>query len=221
MEIRAGGPGQAPVSVAVTMRTPGNDFELAAGFLRTEGLIRDRGDVAAVNYYELPAEEQRYNVVTVRLSRPFDPGLLGRRNFYATSSCGVCGKASLDQVEVHCEPIPPGPVVGRATVLGLSATLRAASGYSNRPEDCTRPGCSIHEVTFSLCAKTLVVTTQWTSWWDARSWRTSFPCTIGWSWYPAGSGSRSSRSAPWPGSLSSARSPLRPAWRWTPPDGSA
>src|SRR5207249_4159250 len=95
MEIRAGGPGQDAVSVAVTMRTPGNDFELAAGFLFTEGLIRGREDIVSVAYCELPADEQAYNVVTVRLSVPFDPSLLAR-NFYATSSCGVCGKASLE-----------------------------------------------------------------------------------------------------------------------------
>jgi FdhD protein len=125
LEIRAGGPGQEPASVAVTMRTPGHDFELAAGFLYTEGLLGSREDVASVAYCELPAEEQQYNVVTVRLTRPFDPGAL-QRNFYATSSCGVCGKASLDQVEVRCAPLPGGPAVAASTLLGLPGTMRRA-----------------------------------------------------------------------------------------------
>jgi FdhD protein len=125
MEIRAGGPGQDPVSVAVTMRTPGNDFELAAGFLFTEGLITARDEVISVAYCELPAEEQEYNVVTVRLSSPFDPGSL-RRNFYATSSCGICGKASIDQVELRCAGLPLGPVIGRSVILGMPSTLREA-----------------------------------------------------------------------------------------------
>jgi FdhD protein len=123
MEIRAGGPGQDPVQVAVTMRTPGHDFELASGFLFTEGLIRLRGDVVSVSYCELPPEEQRYNVVTVRLSEPFDPGAV-RRNFYATSSCGICGKASLEQVAVRCEAIPPGPSIRASTINRLPDALR-------------------------------------------------------------------------------------------------
>jgi FdhD protein len=125
MEIRAGGPGQEPASLAVTMRTPGNDFELATGFLWTEGLIRSRDDVVSVAYCELPPEEQRYNVVTVRLSRPFDPTSL-QRNFYATSSCGVCGKASLDQVKVACAGVGSGPVVARSAITGFPARLREA-----------------------------------------------------------------------------------------------
>jgi FdhD protein len=125
MEIRAGGPGQEPVNVAVTMRTPGNDFELAVGFLFTEGLVRSGAEVASVAYCELPEEEQQYNVVTVRLTRPFDPEAL-RRNFFATSSCGVCGKASMDQLEVRCEHIPPGPTVPASTILRLPVALRDA-----------------------------------------------------------------------------------------------
>jgi FdhD protein len=125
MEIRAGGPGQEPASVAVTMRTPGSDFELAVGFLCTEGLIRSRDEIASVAYCELPAEEQRYNVVTVRLNRPFNRQGI-QRNFYATSSCGVCGKASLEQVEVTCPPIPPGPVVQAPVILALPEALRKA-----------------------------------------------------------------------------------------------
>jgi FdhD protein len=123
MEIRAGERGEEPVSVAVTMRTPGSDFELAVGFLYTEGLIEGRADVVAVNYCELPADEQRFNVVTVRLSRPFDRSAL-QRNFYATSSCGICGKASLEHVEVTCGPIAPGPVVESGVLLGLPGALR-------------------------------------------------------------------------------------------------
>jgi FdhD protein len=125
MEIRVGGPGQEPGGVAVTMRTPGHDFELAAGFLFTEGLIRSRDEVDTIAYCELPAAEQRYNVVTVRVSRPFDVDAV-RRAFYATSSCGICGKASMDQVEVRCAHLPPGPEVAASTIRALPQSLREA-----------------------------------------------------------------------------------------------
>jgi FdhD protein len=123
MEIRVGGPNQEPAAVAVTMRTPGADFELAVGFLFTEGLIDGRDELATVAYCELPPEEQHYNVVTVRLRRPFDPDA-SRRTFAVTSSCGVCGKASLEDVEVRCTPLSPGPVICRSTVAGLPEALR-------------------------------------------------------------------------------------------------
>jgi len=124
MEIQAAGPGEDPVSVAVTMRTPGNDFELAVGFLWTEGLLRSPDDILSVKYCEVPAEEQHYNVVTVRLSHPF--ALESQRNFFATSSCGVCGKASLDQVHVQCAGVAPGPNVSRTVILELPDALRTA-----------------------------------------------------------------------------------------------
>ena len=126
MEIRAGGPGQEPVSVAVTMRTPGHDFELAVGFMVGEGLIHGRHEVASVRYCDLPPEEpQLYNVVSVFLTRPFDPGGAERR-FYTTSSCGICGKASLDQVEVHCAVIPPSEPLPASVVVSLPDALRKA-----------------------------------------------------------------------------------------------
>jgi FdhD protein len=123
MEIRAGGPGEEAAAVAVTMRTPGGDFELAVGFLFTEGLIAGPEDVARVAYCDLPREEQQYNVVTVSLSRAFDPTSL-RRNFYATSSCGICGKAALEDVETHCVPVGPGPVVSGSVIGALPGMLR-------------------------------------------------------------------------------------------------
>jgi FdhD protein len=126
MEIRAGGPGQEPVSVAVTMRTPGNDFELAVGFLHSEGMLDSAEEISSVRYCELPpGEPQHYNIVTVALERPFDSGALNR-NFYATSSCGVCGKASLDEVTIRCSPLPPAPPVPASVVLGLPDSLRRA-----------------------------------------------------------------------------------------------
>jgi FdhD protein len=125
MEIRVAGPGQEPISVAVTMRTPGGDFELAAGFLLTEGLI-GTGDVRRVSYCEdLEPEDQHFNVVTVDLARPFDPALL-HRNFLATSSCGICGKASLEHVEVICPRVAAGPTVRARAIAAMPTELRAA-----------------------------------------------------------------------------------------------
>jgi FdhD protein len=125
LEIRVEGPGQEPVQVAVTMRTPGGDFELAAGFLFTEGLV-EPGAIKRVAYCDnLPGEDQRYNVVSVTLDRPFDAETL-RRNFYATSSCGVCGKAALEDIEVRCDPVAPGPEVPVARIVELPDRLREA-----------------------------------------------------------------------------------------------
>jgi FdhD protein len=123
MEIRAGAVGQEPVSVAVTMRTPGSDFELAAGFLVTEGLVAP-GAIEKVSYCDTVEVEHGYNIVTVRTSAPLVLG--SARNFYATSSCGICGKASLDAVEISCDHVAPGPVVAGDVLRSLPAALRAA-----------------------------------------------------------------------------------------------
>jgi FdhD protein len=131
MEIRAHGPGQEAVRVAVTMRTPGGDFELAVGFLFTEGLIRP-GDVRQVAYCDdVGMEDQRYNVITVALAERFDETVL-HRNFFATSSCGVCGKAALEDVEVRCAPIPLGFTVPVATIIELPDRLRSAQRVFDR-----------------------------------------------------------------------------------------
>jgi FdhD protein len=131
MEIRVEGPGQEPISVAVTMRTPGGDFELAAGFLFTEGLIAP-GDVRRVAYCDnLPGEDQHYNVVSVTLGRPFDAAGLSR-NFFASSSCGICGKAALEDVEVRCDVVAPGPEIAVSVLLGLPERLREAQKVFER-----------------------------------------------------------------------------------------
>jgi FdhD protein len=129
MEIRVEEPGSDQRNVAVTMRTPGHDFELAVGFLLTEGLITGRDDVRTVRYCAVPREEQHYNVVSVAVTRALE---FEQRNFYATSSCGVCGKASLDAIDVHCAPIGAGPVVAPAVVTSLPDALRRSQAVFDR-----------------------------------------------------------------------------------------
>jgi FdhD protein len=125
LEILAAGPDQEPIAVAVTMRTPGSEAELAVGFLRTEGLIRGP-EVLRVTFGDPRANAQPDDTAIVHLDRPFDPSLVAERHFVATASCGICGKASLDEVAVRCDPIPDGPRVGRQTLIGLPDTLREA-----------------------------------------------------------------------------------------------
>jgi FdhD protein len=125
LEIRAGGPGQTSVAVAVTMRTPGHEAELAVGFLRTEGLI-EGADVASTTYGDPATESQPDDTILVRLTRPFDDSQVAERHFIATASCGICGKASIEEVALRCDPIPPGPVVQRTIILALPDLLRAA-----------------------------------------------------------------------------------------------
>jgi FdhD protein len=125
LEIRAAGPGQDPVAVAVTMRTPGSEAELAIGFLRTEGLIHGP-EVLRVAFGDPAAMNQPDDQVTVHLSRRFDDTKVAERHFVATASCGICGKASLDEIAVRSDPIPAVPVVPRAVILALPDLLRAA-----------------------------------------------------------------------------------------------
>jgi FdhD protein len=119
-------------TVAVTMRTPGSDFELAAGFLYGEGIVSSQEDIKKISYCVDPDvdAEQQYNIVNVELrdTREYDLRPL-ERHFYTTSACGVCGKASLEQLEVRgCPAIPPGPEVAAQTIYSLPEKLRAAQG---------------------------------------------------------------------------------------------
>ena len=125
LEIRAAGPDQEPVAVAVTMRTPGHEAELAVGFLRTEGLIGGP-EVVDIEGGDPLTLSQPDDTIVVRLSRPFDDSAVAERHFVATASCGICGKASIDEVALRCDPLPDGPVVPRTVVLALPDLLRAA-----------------------------------------------------------------------------------------------
>jgi FdhD protein len=123
MEIRVQAPGAEPQPVAVTMRTPGNDFELAVGFCVTEGILTDPDQLAEVAYCIGEEGRQEYNVVTLRVRTPVDLG--PQRSFAVNASCGLCGKATLDDLEVRCAPVGDGLRVARTTLLSLPERLRA------------------------------------------------------------------------------------------------
>ncbi|MBW4615823.1 MAG: formate dehydrogenase accessory sulfurtransferase FdhD [Desmonostoc vinosum HA7617-LM4] len=113
-------------TVAVTMRTPGADFELAAGFLYSEGVINSKEDIQRMSY--CVDGEQQYNIVNVELRAGLIPNLQPlERHFYTSSACGVCGKASLEALNLREYPeIFPGPIVTDETIYSLSTQLRAA-----------------------------------------------------------------------------------------------
>jgi FdhD protein len=126
LEIRLDG-----IPLTVTMRTPGSDVELAQGFLLTEGVIAAREDVATVRYCQGAEQDSQntYNILDVTLSPGVPaPAVDITRNFYATSSCGVCGKASLDAIELISQHSPGDDPsrVSAATLAAMPPQLRSA-----------------------------------------------------------------------------------------------
>jgi FdhD protein len=121
--------------LAVTMRTPGHDIDLAMGFLLTEGIIGSAGDVVTAQLCAGTDTPNTYNVVDVVLGDDVPPPVTDpSRNFYTTSSCGVCGKASIDavrtrsQFDVAADPL----VVPARTLAALPDRLRAAQRTFDR-----------------------------------------------------------------------------------------
>jgi formate dehydrogenase accessory protein FdhD len=122
LEIRVNG---HPLSV--TMRTPGNDFELAAGFLFTEGLIQRAEQIISIEHAKECRATERGNIVDVKLAPDVELDLeKTRRNFFATSSCGICGKASIDAVRARgVRPANANFRVSPETICAMPEKLRA------------------------------------------------------------------------------------------------
>jgi FdhD protein len=126
LEIRVGGK-----PLTVTMRTPGNDFDLARGFLVSEGVVAAESDIAAIRYCAGATADggNTYNVLDVLLAEGVPlPDVSVERNFYTTSSCGLCGKASLDAVRTNSRwHVDRDPLrLNAATIATLPDKLRAA-----------------------------------------------------------------------------------------------
>jgi FdhD protein len=118
LEIRVGGE-----SFSITMRTPGHDFDLATGFLVSEGVVTGRDDVQAIRYCSGVDDSGRntYNVLDVALAPGVEqPGTDLARHVYTTSSCGVCGKASIDAVRTSSShPVAGDPITIDASLLTM------------------------------------------------------------------------------------------------------
>jgi len=115
-------------TVAVTMRTPGADFELAAGFLYSEGILKSRDDILRISY--CTDAEQQYNTVNVTLRGGELPDTARlERHFTTTSACGVCGKASLEGLELQACALPESTfTVAPEVITALPDKLRKAQG---------------------------------------------------------------------------------------------
>jgi FdhD protein len=115
-------------ALAVTMRTPGNDFELAAGFLLTEGVVETAAQIRTLRYCVGEDETQEFNVLNADLSSDAPGRTAGERSFMTTSSCGLCGKTSIDTVrarssyDVSSDEVSVTPAV----LASLPERLRAA-----------------------------------------------------------------------------------------------
>lgn len=123
LQVLAAGPDQQPVEVAVTMRTPGHEDELAIGFLVSEGLVAP-DDVTGTSIGNPAHDARPDDHVLVHLARSFDAGTVAQRRTVATASCGICGKASIDDVVRRCDPLPDGPHMDAAVIRGLPGRLR-------------------------------------------------------------------------------------------------
>lgn len=122
LEIRVAG-----CAVAVTMRTPGDDLDLAAGFLVTEGIIHGPDDIASLGYCPTDDPDSVSNIVNLN---PVDPELVDperwRRAVYTTSSCGICGRASIDRVRQAAEPIGSALRLEPAQLYDMALALQGA-----------------------------------------------------------------------------------------------
>ncbi|MFZ5990931.1 MAG: formate dehydrogenase accessory sulfurtransferase FdhD [Deinococcota bacterium] len=115
-------------TIAVTLRTPGNDFELAAGFLFGEGVIQQRSEIKRIAYCVEEGQEQRYNIVSVELRSQALPRLPTlERHFFTTSACGLCGKASIESLSARgLSPVSGDSTISAKVLRELPEKLRKA-----------------------------------------------------------------------------------------------
>lgn len=131
-------------NISVTMRTPGHDFELAIGFLFTEGILKNVADIAAIEYFFMPCAKNKENILVVKLQDDVVFNLQNTdRNFYTSSSCGVCGKASIEAIRT----ISPDVIV--------KDNLKISSEFLHRLPEILRNNQNIFEITGGLHASAI------------------------------------------------------------------
>ena len=129
LEIRVAGE-----TVAVTMRTPGDDRWLTAGFLIAEGIVSDVEELSRSYHCGSPAEEGYGNTIDVLPAAgvvlPLDRTEASRRGTLTTAACGVCGRLSIEDLEARCEPVEPGPQVSAKIVSEVIDALRTGGVHA-------------------------------------------------------------------------------------------
>jgi FdhD protein len=131
-------------NISVTMRTPGHDVELAIGFLFTEGVIKSAVDISENGYYFKPCSNNKQNILLIKLREDVSLNLQNTdRNFYTTSSCGVCGKASIEAIRT----ISPGAIA--------NDDLEITSEFLHRLPEILRDNQDVFELTGGLHASAL------------------------------------------------------------------
>ena len=145
IEVRING-----VSIAVIMRSPGSDFELAAGFIVTEGIIDSIDQIGTISYCDQAEEPNRRNVVDVSLSKGVQiDHQKFKRNFYASSSCGVCGKASIDALTKRIEKLGCSLFVKGSVLCALPDIMRSEQAIFSKTG-------SLHAAAFFDCGGSLI-----------------------------------------------------------------
>jgi FdhD protein len=208
-------------TLAVTMRTPGHDFELAAGFLLAEGLIGRRDEIRRIAYCTDSSEPQQFNIVNVELASASLPELAPlERHFYTTSACGVCGKAGLENLQRRYSSLDLKWKVSSEVISRLPLQLRAHQPLF------ARTGGLHAAALFDRCGHLLALRedvgrqTPWTSFWAGRSWRTDPPSQSTWCWSVGGPATNWPKKL-WPPAFPFC-APSRPpaVWRWSWPGNS-
>jgi FdhD protein len=118
-------------AVSITMRTPGHDAELAAGFLLTEGIVRRRGDILEIKRCDADREEAENRLDVLLAPEVYVDFERLTRHVFASSSCGVCGKATLEALRQSFPPVEPGPPLPAGTLLSLPHRMREAQSTFN------------------------------------------------------------------------------------------
>ncbi len=209
--------------MSITMRTPGRDDELAVGFLLTEGVIRGPGDIRDVRPYLPDAPRPgRANVVRVSLQDHVTVDLLRmERNFYTTSSCGVCGKASIEALRTQSpyRPFPEGspPFIPADLLHRLPERLRAAQDIFEATGGLHASALFDAPGDLVLLRRMWDATTRWTRSSAGPFWMACCPCVTTCSSSAGGSASSLSRRHPWRACLSWPPSGPPPASRWNWP----
>lgn len=150
-------------SLAITMRTPGDDFELVRGFLLSEGVIRSKDDIQTIGYCPTAPIDARENIIniTLRSGLNLDWDRLSR-NVFSSTSCGLCGKASIEACHLNFAPIKTQTSVTFDTLLSLPERLRQHQHQFSKTGDFTQQAYSIRMASLLPFSRMLAVTMPWT-----------------------------------------------------------